>query len=183
MSINNNTFDVGVQTRSAINTYKRLRTLKINESPSEFENGNGSLMRCLPLALWHQGSNEELVALAHQQSLMTHPHIRSQVCCAWYCLITKNIFIGQNTTSAIENAKETIQRIYTQESNFTALNELEKNVFYYDLNNCRGSGYVVDSLITSLLCLKEDSYSKVIKKAVSFGNDTDTTACIAGGLA
>ncbi|MCF9047487.1 hypothetical protein [Acinetobacter nectaris] len=79
-------------------------------------------------------------------------------------LIAKNIFIGQDTTSAIQNAKETIQRIYPQESNLTALNELEKNVFSYDLNDCRSSGYVVDLLMTSLLCLDEDSYSKVIKK-------------------
>ncbi|MEB5477555.1 ADP-ribosylglycohydrolase family protein [Acinetobacter pollinis] len=183
MSINNNTFDVGIQTALAINKYKRFGILEIEEIPNEFENGNGSLMRCLPLVLWHQGSNEDLVSLAHQQSLITHPHIRSQVCCAWYCLIARNIFLSQDITSAIEHAKETIQIIYTQENNHDALNELEKNVFSYDLNDCHGSGYVVDSLMTSLLCLQEDSYSNVIKKAVSFGNDTDTTACIAGGLA
>lgn len=37
--------------------------------------------------------------------------------------------------------------------------------------------------MSSLVCIKEPSYSTVIKKAISFGNDTDTTACIAGGLA
>lgn len=53
----------------------------------------------------------------------------------------------------------------------------------YNSVNCQGTGYVVDSLMTALLCLQEKTYEDVIKKAISFGNDTDTTACIAGGLA
>ena len=48
--------------------------------------GNGSLMRVLPLALWHQGGDAELVADAAAQSRVTHEHLRAQVCCALYCL-------------------------------------------------------------------------------------------------
>jgi ADP-ribosylglycohydrolase len=50
------------------------------------------------------------------------------------------------------------------------------------MNKCHGSSYVVDSLMSSLLC-RIKSYSDTVKMAISFGNDTDTTACIAGGLA
>ena len=35
-------------------------------------NGNGSLMRVLPLALWHQGTDAELIELAQLQSVVTH---------------------------------------------------------------------------------------------------------------
>ena len=49
-------------------------------------NGNGSLSRVLPLALWHRGSDEELARDAMQQSLVTHGHIRAQLCCALLCL-------------------------------------------------------------------------------------------------
>jgi ADP-ribosyl-[dinitrogen reductase] hydrolase len=52
----------------------------------EQANGNGSLMRVLPLALWHGGADAALVADAQRQSLATHGHVRSQVCCALYCL-------------------------------------------------------------------------------------------------
>jgi ADP-ribosyl-[dinitrogen reductase] hydrolase len=79
-------FDVGIQTSHAINRLER--GIKANESGSNDQqaNGNGSLMRVLPLALWHKGTNEELVSDAHMQSLITHGHVRSQVCCALYCL-------------------------------------------------------------------------------------------------
>ena len=50
----------------------------------EKNNGNGSLMGVLPLALWHQGTNEELVKDAFDQSAVTHGHLRSKLCCALY---------------------------------------------------------------------------------------------------
>lgn len=46
-----------------------------------------------------------------------------------------------------------------------------------------GRGYVVDTLWSALHCLGEPSYEDVIRSAISMGHDTDTTACIAGGLA
>ena len=52
-----------------------------------------------------------------------------------------------------------------------------------DEANGRGSGYVVDSLQSAVMLLTNDSYEKVVKAAIRLGNDTDTTACIAGGIA
>jgi ADP-ribosyl-[dinitrogen reductase] hydrolase len=47
-----------------------------------------------------------------------------------------------------------------------------------------GSGYVVDSLWSSRhILLSEKDYEGVVKAAIELGDDTDTTACIAGGLA
>ncbi|MCA9716763.1 MAG: ADP-ribosylglycohydrolase family protein, partial [Myxococcales bacterium] len=48
----------------------------------------------------------------------------------------------------------------------------------------RASGYVVDTLASSLYALRAGiDYASAIRHAVSLGNDTDTTAAIAGGLA
>ena len=47
----------------------------------------------------------------------------------------------------------------------------------------RGSGYVLDSLRSARQALQAGSYEAVIKEAIAFGLDTDTTACIAGGIA
>lgn len=183
MSIDNYTFDVGIQTSMYLNTYKKKRKFEIEESPNEYQNGNGSLMRCLPLALWHTGSNHELIHLAHKQSLVTHPHLRSQVCCALYCLIARNIIFGLSPKTAFEKSKKELINIYIRNSYFDALNELENHILSYDMNKCHGSSYVVDSLMSALLCLNKRNYSDIVKMAISFGNDTDTTACIAGGLA
>jgi ADP-ribosylglycohydrolase len=47
-----------------------------------------------------------------------------------------------------------------------------------------GSGYVVDTLRTTVrLLATEATYEGVVKAAVAVGNDTDTTAAVAGGLA
>src|SRR4029079_10906613 len=78
--------DIGVQTAAAFRA-RRGGTPSLDAGPSEERhNGNGSLMRVLPLALWHRGSDAELVEDAYLQSRVTHGHARSRVCCALYCL-------------------------------------------------------------------------------------------------
>ena len=50
----------------------------------------------------------------------------------------------------------------------------------------RGGGYVVESIRAAVaLTVSEDAldYERVVKGAIALGDDTDTTACIAGGLA
>ena len=46
-----------------------------------------------------------------------------------------------------------------------------------------GSGYVVDSLQSARWALQAGTYEQAVKAAISLGHDTDTTACIAGGIA
>ena len=48
----------------------------------------------------------------------------------------------------------------------------------------RSSGYVVDTLEAAIWCLMNtDNYKDCVLKAVNLGDDTDTVACVAGGLA
>jgi ADP-ribosyl-[dinitrogen reductase] hydrolase len=47
----------------------------------------------------------------------------------------------------------------------------------------QGTGYVVDCLNSARLALEAGSYEQVVKAAISLGHDTDTTACVAGGIA
>ena len=47
----------------------------------------------------------------------------------------------------------------------------------------RGTGYVVDCLRSARLALEAGPVEAVVKAAVALGHDTDTTACVAGGLA
>jgi ADP-ribosylglycohydrolase len=46
-----------------------------------------------------------------------------------------------------------------------------------------GTGYVVDCLHSARFALEQSTYEGVVKAAIALGNDTDTTACVAGGLA
>ena len=180
MAVDFRVFDVGVQTATAI------RKLMAGIVPAQAggadisANGNGSLMRVLPLALWHQGTDEELVYLAQQQSLVTHRHLRSQVCCALYCLWARGLLNEDDL--AWEHAVTILRHIFGENSE--AYTELELHIRPDEMPLGKGSGYVVDSLNSvRMVVLQENSYEDVVKAALALGHDTDTTACIAGGLA
>jgi ADP-ribosylglycohydrolase len=142
-------------------------------------NGNGALMRVLPLALWHQGTDGELVADAHAQSRVTHGHVRSQVCCALYCLWARRVLA--DVPDPWPAAVAALRAIYGAGSPEQA--ELVFPIRPDDPPEGRGSGYVVDCLHSARLALAAGSYAQVVKAAIALGHDTDTTACVAGGIA
>ena len=181
MAVDSKIFDVGIQTSDAIQGYLTGVPLSDVAKDDERSNGNGALMRVLPLALWHQGSNEELIKDAYAQSHITHAHIRSKLCCAIYCLWARNILQGKEINQAWENAKQYMFN-YCQ-GKPEELIELETNIYVEHLEKSKGTGYVVDCLNSAYYVLQADGYKDIIKKAISLGHDTDTTACVAGGIA
>jgi ADP-ribosyl-[dinitrogen reductase] hydrolase len=179
MAVDHYVFDIGNQTSTAIGRLKKGTPTRFSGLGGERNNGNGALMRCLPLALLHQGNDVALVYEAHAQSRLTHAHIRSQVCSALYCLWARREM--EHHTAPWESAVATLRAIYRRDA--PALEELEKNVRPERPPGGQGTGYVLDSLHSARwACLGAD-YTTIVKRAISLGNDTDTTACIAGGIA
>lgn len=180
MAVGEKVFDVGIQTADSIRELQRGVPPLLAGGMDEYSNGNGSLMRVLPLALWHQGSDLELVADAFDQSAVTHGHLRSKLCCALYCLWARRIL--QNVENSWNSAVETLYEIFPEGTIENI--EFETKIFpkdvFYETN---GSGYVVDSLRSVRWACNNKTYEEIVKAAISLGNDTDTTACIAGGIA
>lgn len=174
-------FDVGVATGRA------LLALRDGASPlaaghrdgEHSSHGNGALMRSLPLALWHRGSDAELVRDAQLQSRVTHGHMRSQVCCALYCLWARRIL--QSVDDPWRDAVTTLRALWVDDAH--ALEELEWSLRPDEQAIGHGSGYVVDSLRSALWASSLPTYEQVVRAAIGLGRDTDTTACIAGGIA
>lgn len=180
MAVGGVVFDVGIQTANAIRQLKRGIEPLHAGGKDEYANGNGALMRVLPLAIWHQGSDSELIADAFDQSGVTHGHLRSKLCCALYCLWARRIL--QDVESAWENAVETLYDFFPEGT--IGHTELETKIFPKDIiYDVKGSGYVVDSLCASRWANFNQTYEETVKAAISLGDDTDTTACIAGGIA
>lgn len=180
MAVGGQVFDVGIQTANAIREIKMGVSPKISGGFDEYSNGNGSLMRVLPLALWHQGSDLELIADAFDQSAVTHGNLRSKICCALYCLWARRIL--QDVENPWDSAIETFYKIFSE--NTLERIEFETRIFPKDAEyEIKGSGYVVDSLRAAVWLNETTSYEETVKTAISLGNDTDTTACIAGGIA
>jgi ADP-ribosyl-[dinitrogen reductase] hydrolase len=179
LAIDNDVFDVGIQTSQAIRAMLGGTPAQAAGPNHERANGNGSLMRVLPLALWHRGSDAELVRDAHSQSQVTHGHLRAQVCCALYCLWARRLL--HTAPDAWGDAVATLRAIYG--TNSQAYAELEAHVRPDDLPAGHGSGYVVDCLHSARMAVDAGTYEDVVKAAIALGHDTDTTACVAGGIA
>jgi ADP-ribosylglycohydrolase len=179
MAVDNRVFDVGIQTSTAIRALMRRVPALEAGGVDEMSNGNGSLMRVLPLVLWHQGSDVDLATYAMLQSRVTHGHIRSQVCCALYCLWARRIL--QDAPDPWRDTVESLREMWGQDS--PEFCELENHVRPYEMPLGEGSGYVVDSLRSAYWVMQAGSYEQVVKAAIALGRDTDTTACIAGGIA
>jgi ADP-ribosyl-[dinitrogen reductase] hydrolase len=174
-------FDCGIQTGEAILAYENGTPPLEAGFVRPNGKGNGSLMRVLPLALWHQGSDEELVHDAHIQSMVTHGHETNQVCCALYTLWARRLLEGSHPQDAYQDALRTLRQIYPEDSIYRT--ELEFTLCPDKEPITNGSGYVIDTFHCARIVIQEDSYEKVVKKAISFGQDTDTNAAVAGGLA
>ncbi len=179
MAVGGRVFDIGIQTGSALSRFACGKPPRESGLLGERNNGNGSLMRVLPAALLFTGSDENLVALAHEQSLVTHRHPRSLVCCALYCLWARFEIAGD--ADPWETAVTRLRGIYQAETEF--IRELEEVVLPAASLPPGGTGYVVDSLHSARHACREGDYASVIRAAVALGNDTDTTACLAGGIA
>jgi len=174
-------FDVGIQTSRALQVIRSGRAALTAGGTSEGDNGNGSLMRVLPLALWHAGSDAELVRNAFLQSLPTHGHVRSQVCCAIYVLWARRLLDGQEVEAAWLDAVRTTRALLANSPE--AVEQLEFHVRPDGDATGRGTGYVVDALRSARQVQSAGDYEAIVRAAIRLGNDTDTTACIAGGIA
>ena len=179
MAVGRIVFDIGMQTSRSIGALERGVPAERAGGRSERENGNGSLMRVLPLALWHRGSDADLVRDAARQSLVTHAHPRSQVCCALYCLWVRAAL--QGSREPWRDATERLRMHSARDRVWTS--ELETHVRPDGDPDQRGTGYVVDCLLSARLAARELTFERVVRRAVSFGLDTDTTAAVAGGFA
>ncbi|MBN3807697.1 ADP-ribosylglycohydrolase family protein [Paraburkholderia sp. Ac-20347] len=172
-------FDVGLQTQRA---FERLRAGAPAASAGpddERDNGNGSLMRCLPVVLVTT-SHDEAIHLARKQSLVTHGHARAQLTCALYCVTALGILEGLSAADAVRAAEDELLKRYADTPDEAEL----KIVLDGRFDAPQGSGYVVDSFWSAIHCvLSTRCYEDCVKRAISLGNDTDTTAAIAGGLA
>ena len=173
-------FDIGGATGSA---FVRLRAgVPAEEAGGRGEGdlGNGSLMRILPLALVGRDvSDAELVEQAHRSSAITHGHPVAQAACALYCLVARRLLLGDAPEAAMGVARATARALDAgDERRLEALDRLEAHT------GRAGRGFVVDAFWSAWDAFASaDDYQATIERAIRYGHDTDTTACIAGGLA
>jgi ADP-ribosylglycohydrolase len=171
-------FDIGIQTSAALDRLERGIPPSDSGLAGERNNGNGSLMRTLPVALLHEGDDASLASLAQAHSRVTHAHPRSQACCATYALWARYEIL--HDADPWSSAIESLHAIYPDGSALAM--ELD-GIASASSNVPTGTGYVVDCLLSAKRACEENSYDAIVRTAISLGHDTDTTACVAGGIA
>lgn len=187
-----NCFDIGNTTRHAIIKYETgIYPLECG-SKDVLSNGNGSLMRILPMVYYFAEYKDfQLDAggfdMIHKISALTHAHPLSFLACDIYVGLGILLLNGCTISEACgEAARKVIQYFDSQSMYHEWLKAFTPilNLCEYKEDDIKSSGYVVDSLIAAIWSLlNSSSYEDCILTAVSLGNDTDTTAAIAGGLA
>jgi ADP-ribosyl-[dinitrogen reductase] hydrolase len=153
-AVDGEVFDVGNTTAQAI--------IKGHGLNSEYSNGNGSLMRIIPLAFIDNITNDEIEAV----SAITHAHEVSKSICVLYVRFAIDLISG----SSIRDAMKKLPKEY--------------QVASLPLEEIGSSGYVVDTFKASLWALANtNTFKDCVLEAVNMGDDTDTTAAVAGALA
>jgi len=183
-------FDIGVATAGAL---ARIATgTPAADAGSVDAMGNGSLMRILPLPLVMRSCGDpELVDLAARASRVTHGSAEAQIACALYALVARRLLGGEGDRGrAFERAIRDLRAALASRGLPGSREAAEPPAALAALDafvgwrGRAGRGRVVDSLWSAWVAFAgAGSYREAVTGAVALGNDTDTTAAIAGGLA
>lgn len=131
--------------------------------------GNGSLMRCIPVALYYKDP-EIMTNVTVGQSKLTHYDDKATRACVFYNNLISGYLNGETKITFI---KEMLS-VYPEYSKVLNMSKC----------NLKSSGFVVDSLISSLWCfINTNTFEEAVCEAVNLCGDADTVGAITGGLA
>lgn len=180
---NGECFDIGRGTKNALERYKNGVSPVKCGSKRISNNGNGSLMRCIPIIYYlyycKKGIQRDII---HNLSSLTHGNEIALMACDMYVSLGYRLLCGVEKTSAyIYAMEETVN--YWGVDEVDGVKELV-NIPNLKHNELSGSGYVISTLQSVIWCLlNSETYEECIYKCVKIGGDTDTIASTAGGLA
>lgn len=181
-------FDIGGCTSRAISNLKRVKDVTKAGPASVKDNGNGSLMRILPVCLvLSDVEDDRRRKIVSDVSAMTHGHARARLACMFYSdMITRilqskgDACIGYAHRMTIETMRPIIEEAGELEAFSRVLDPYLPSLPESEI---RGSGYVIHSLEAAIWCGRRATcYKDGVLAAINLGEDTDTTGCIAGGL-
>lgn len=144
--------------------------------------GNGSLMRCAPIALLDHAAPEALVEDSRLSSRVTHPHSLCQWSCAFTNLVIAELLGGATPNRAVTDALASCAR--RDDVNQGVIERVRLASVHGNVRNLRPTGYVLDTLECSIWCLLHtDDFESALIRAVSLGGDSDTIGAVTGALA
>lgn len=176
-------FDVGLTTMSSIKWLQNgfgpeeagHKTLESRGEQNAA--GNGSIMRCAPLAIAYPDDWETLHDVSRESSSITHADERCTHSCAALNLTLAAILQGSD-----DPLSEALDALSSDapDSLVERLGQVPNGIDPTELKN---TGYVLDTLETALyLGLTADTPEEALVTAVNKGGDADTIAAITGAI-
>lgn len=185
-------FGVGNSTKQAIKRFEDGTPAEQCGGTSEYNNGNGALMRIAPLIKCAPNdiSINRVIDKTIAYTRITHGHPRAITASIIYIEILRQIANGYSFKVSVENTEKELSMYLKTDS---VLNGEFKNYFekifqpeFYQLPQgyINSSGYVVDTLEAALWCIgNTDNFKDAVLKAVNLGDDTDTVGSVTGTIA
>lgn len=180
-------FDVGTATSNALGTGELddinlaghiQHSAAMNNMESK---ANGSLMRATPLGIWSRNvSIADAIHAARLDSSLTHPNPACQWAVVAYVLAIRHLILTPGDhLGAILCAKDALSHSEASEVSGWLLDAMNGSLPAFDLN----AGYVRIAFIYAMHHLsKASGFLDGLSHILAGGGDTDTNACITGGL-
>ena len=154
---------------------------------TESENGNGSLMRILPMAYYCYCKNyndEEVYDIVKKVSSLTHAHEISIMGCYIYVKFALELLNGNNIKSAYKTIRKLKYQYFSDYCKKIYSRIIDINIAKLDLDDIKSSGYVVDTLEATIwTLLNTKTFNQAIIGSINLGGDSDTIGACTGGLA
>jgi ADP-ribosyl-[dinitrogen reductase] hydrolase len=179
--------DVGNLTRLALRAWQKGLTvpaaaLGAHRQTGGKSAGNGTIMRCAPIALRYAYNERRLVDASRDEALITHFDA-----CAWSGSVALNLLIkhclgGTSFNTALKTVMQRVQREPKFASEILHMLQTVRPTMHGD--TLPTTGYVVDTLrIAVWAMLGSDNFEQAVTAAVNLGGDADTQGAVTGALA
>ena len=139
--------------------------------------GNGSVMRCWPVALAHWDNLDHLLADSRLQSRVTHPHPECVAGSAFVNIAIYEMLQGIPPAEAMTQALEIAEVLGPLRSVIETAPRRRRE----ELENSGWIRHTLESAIWGLLTT--ESFEEAVVQVVNLGRDADTAGTVVGALA
>ena len=181
-------FDIGTTTKQALIKYQRgIDIASKCGGEREYDNGNGSIMRMLPIAYYcylKSLEDTEILKIVKEVSSITHRHQISILGCYIYVRLAMELLKGKELLQAYQEIKKLDYSYFTEDTIYKYERIINNDIGLYNINEISSNGYIVSTLEAVIWTLiNSKSFNETIIKAINLGEDTDTVGACVGGLA
>lgn len=181
------TFGIGRTTLRALYNYKSNNIKAINCGLDSIkDNGNGSLMRILPIiyyCYYNNSNDNEIYEIIKNTSSLTHSNNISILGCYIYTLYCIQLLKGNNKIDSYKYIKNYDYNMFDNDVLRYCKRLLKEDISKLSIDDISSLGFVVDTLEAVIWCfLNSNSYDDSIIKAINLGNDADTIGALVGAL-